>query len=451
LSETNLPARSERRITTRPPADRSSTPIDRNILTWPIFATPGTVGFRRLKPKVEIENGIEVTRSVSVGVYEDTQETLDDFDQLVFFHICERWINDGGDLADRRVFGSLTSLLRRINGRAAGARFNSEEIERIRHSIDKLASVPTKWDRAYKQLDGYTTQTITLLERATVFNRDKSLKGGGKYHGTSEYVLHEDVARNMKQNFKLILLDVLDRIKNPYARIIYTILESNLPTARLEIVKGRPYRRYNKKVMDLAAEIGMKTNKPENVRAILRRACEALVGAFLTDGMIATCGIEKSKSTGEWIFYATYAIRDTTPIEVPAITATPAAAVAVAAPSSPAAPATPPAAKEELAEAQRFYELLAPAEREKIDTIKARAFADRYKKFPAMERYAFLDAVEEYARERILGMMSAPAGPTPSLVAREQCLTPYMSAGERLLKEEEARKKSLETNSKNPS
>jgi hypothetical protein len=446
LSETNLPARPERRLTTRPAPDKDSTPIDRNLLSWPIFAPPGTKGFRRLKPKVDIEDGIEVSRSVSVGTYEDTGETLDAFDRLVYFYILDRWISNGCNLADRRVFGSLTTLLKAIKGKRdeVGVRFSDEDISRVKRAIDKLATIPTTWNKAYKQLSGYTTKTITLLERATVFDRVESLKRREGYHGISEYIIHEDVALNIKnENIKLVLLDVVGRIKNPYAQLIYTILESNLPTAKLEIIGGRPHRRYNKKVMDLAADLEMKTDYPQNVRKIIRRACEELVGAFLTDGMISACGIEKSKATGEWIFFATYALRPKKIVDVSA-KVTPAALAGSTAAAAPAA-----GEKDDLAEARRFYDLLPPADRARIDEIKARVFAERYKRFPAMENYAFLDAVEEYAKHRVLGMMTAAPAATPFLVARERCLTPYMSAAERLAKEEEERKKADENQREN--
>jgi hypothetical protein len=367
---------------------------------------------------------------------------LDAFDRLVYFYILDRWIKDGCNLADRRVFGSLTTLLKAIKGKRdeTGVRFSVDDIERVKRSIDKLATVPTTWNKAYKQLSGYTTKTITFLEKATVFDRVESLKRNEGYHGISEYIIHEDVALNIKnENIKLVLLDVVGRIRNPYAQLIYTILESNLPTAKLEIIGGRPHRRYNKKVMDLAADLEMKTNRPENVRAILRRACEELVGAFLTDGMISACGIEKSKATGEWIFFATYALRPKKPVDV-------AATVTPAAPPAPASPAA--AEKDELVEARSFYDRLDSIERAKIDEIKARFFEESYKRFPSMENYAFVDAIREYARNRVLGLMAAPDS-TPTLVAREACHSPYMSAPERLAKEEEERKKHLENQPEN--
>lgn len=289
------------------PSDRY--PTDVNFVRWGVFASKNVRGYRTLPAIVEEINGVKVTRTVSVGTYKNTGETLNPDDDLVFRAIYGLWEKNGCKMEDRTLTSALLSsksplLLPGPIGVKSKRNPGARDYEKLRLCIDKLARISIEFDNAYEHNRGYSTEAIHILKKAEVFNRSENWgehgEKGGKFFEFTTLELNEKICQNIKDGkIKLYYLDQLASIRDEAAKIIYNHMEF-----LGGVIKSPFLREALEFAKDMTIDIGPKgtTLSTKVILTKLRRACKELKGKILTHGVISDCYIDHDRERKKWFF-----------------------------------------------------------------------------------------------------------------------------------------------------
>lgn len=269
---------------------------DINFARFPIFASKAVRGYRTLPAVIDKVGDVRVTRTVSVGTYKDTGQTLDADDEMVFKAIYGRWEKNGCNMSDRTVVSALMNTANRMLLTEANShrRMGQRDYKKLRRSLDKLARIPIEFDNAYENNIGYTTETILILKKAELFNRKEQWgdhgEKGGKFFEFTKLELNEKICQNIKDGkIKLFYLDQIFSIRGEAARLIYD---------RLELLGGVVQNPFRRNALEFARECTIDLGPNGTILSTkviirkMRRACDELKNKRLTCGIITKCSVE---------------------------------------------------------------------------------------------------------------------------------------------------------------
>jgi len=353
---------------------------DINLEKWSIFTTQRRHGLRVLKRGTTLEDGTNLTQSVSIGG-KGMVDTLTAEDGKIFYLLLDMW-EKGGRNPSGTVHSSINRILNSLISSSDGStpkltRRGNWSKAWFEKKVKKLLSIPLVYEWAYRNKDGSwrTYESLTLLSSADIFERRfRSLKKQG-FFDFSSFTIHPVIIKSIRErNIKPIRLDVILRLKKEISVILYRFLDL--------ILFDKAH--YERDVDDLAKELDFGASRRKDLLKQLREACAELQGNDLSTGSIHYCRVEKRVDVPGWKLTVHKSKRKTLPdpAEIPV--------------------GDGDIVTREFQESQTLYGTLTKEEQAEVNALKDDVVRYKYGGFGGefTQKLAFIEAVKQFGDAR---------------------------------------------------